>query len=508
MAQPTPEPQMPSAIVLGGGTAGFLTALAIKARFPNVPVRVIRSKEIGIIGVGEGTTVAVVAHLHSKAGLGLDVGEFYRTVNPIWKLGIRYLWGPRGSFNYAFGPQFAEQLPLPRPIAYYLREDLDLINRSAALMTRNKAFARSGQSLLPLVTRDHAYHLENHAFVAYLETQALRRGVVIVEDKVTRVELSDRGVERLQLESGRSESGLMFFDCSGFAGELLGKALKEPFVSYKKTLFCDRAVVGGWERGPNEPIQPYTVAQTMEAGWSWRIDHEHHINRGYVYSSSFITDDQAELEFRRCNPKVSATRIVKFRSGRFERFWVKNVVAIGNASGFVEPMEATAIAAICDQTMAVVTPLRNTGQVTPSIQHIANRRNAAYWDAIPRFLASHYKFNTMMDTPFWRAIWADCDLYGGEEYLEYYRQNGPDISFGDSLQDPHDQFKYVSHLVMYLGQNVPHANPYRSGPQEREAMNQWRAGRIAEATDGFTAEEALAIVRNPDWGWRPGFYDL
>ncbi len=331
---------------------------------------------------------------------------------------------------------------------------------------------------------------------------------MIIDDTVTKVEVGERGIEKLHLKSGGTESGLMFFDCSGFPSELLGKALAEPFVSYKKTLFCDRAVVGGWQRGPDEPIQPYTTAQTMQAGWSWRIDHEHHINRGYVFSSSFVTDQQADDEFRRINPKVNSTRFVKFRSGRFDRFWVKNVVAIGNASGFVEPMEATAIAAICDQTAAVIKVLTNTRRITPTVQAAANKRNAAYWDAIPRFLAAHYKFNTLIDTPFWRAIWADCDLYGGEEMFDYYRQNGPDMSFAPTLVDPHDQFGLESYIIMFMGQNVPSENQYTPGSWELTQLHQWRERRRAEAIAGVTAEEALSIIRDPRWEWRPGFYDV
>jgi tryptophan halogenase len=499
------HPESSTAIILGGGTAGFLTAIALRRRVPGLAVRLIRSKDIGIIGVGEGTTNAVVGHLHSSSALGLDVGEFCRAVNPIWKLGLKFLWGPRKSFNYAFG-RLNDQPPLPRQAAYYVADDLDLVNRSASLITAGNAFTRDPATGLPVITHDHAYHLENHAFVAYLETQAVRLGTVLIDDTVTSVDVGEAGVERLHLASGRIESAGIFFDCSGFPSVLLGKALGEPFISYKKTLFCDRAVVGGWQRGADEPIQPYTTAQTMEAGWSWRIDHEHHVNRGYVYSSDFITDDSAEQEFRQKNPKLGPTRTIRFRSGRFERFWVKNVVAIGNASGFVEPMEATAIAAICDQTMAVTAALANVKRVTPSLQAVVNRRNGIYWDSIPRFLAVHYKFNTLIDSAFWRAVRADCDLYGGEELLDFYRQNGPDITFGQSLLDPGDSFGLGGYVVLLLGQNVPHANPHQPSSRELAVLRQWRDNRRGEAARGVSAEQALAIIRRPEWVWRPGFY--
>ena len=497
--------------MLGGGTAGFITALTLRRRLPSVAVRLIRSKAIGIIGVGEGTTPAVLTHLFDRKHLGLDVGDFYRAVNPIWKLGIKYVWGPRGSFNYAFGRQLADRLPLPRPVAYYAGADpvddtVDLLNVAAALMTQGNAFARDPAGL-PIINGDHAYHLENRTFVAYLEAQAERAGVTILDDTVVGVDQDERGIRQLRLASGRIESGVVYADCSGFPSELLGKALGEPFVSYKSTLFCDRAVVGGWQRGADEPIQPYTTAQTMDAGWSWRIDHEHLVNRGYVYSSAFVSDDDAAAEFRRANPKVGDTRVVRFRSGRFARFFVKNVFAIGNASGFVEPMEATAIAAVCDQAAAVAAGLANVGRVTPAVRDACNRRNAAYWDAIPRFLAVHYKFNTQRATPFWRAIWADMDLAGAGPIVDYYRQCGPDLTYAEALLDRHDQFGLGSYMMMFLGQNVPHENRWAATPAERAVVDQWRQQRRQVARGGATAEATLAVVRHPGWQWRPGFYD-
>ncbi len=157
-----------------------------------------------------------------------------------------------------------------------------------------------------------------------------------------------RAWRRLRLESGRRETADLYLDASGFASVLLGKALGEPFVSYDKTLFCDRAVVGGWDRKDPEDmvIKPYTTCETMNCGWCWQIEHENRINRGYVYSSGFISDEEAEKEFRMKNPKVGPTRIVRFVSGRYRNVWVKNVVAVGNAGGFVEPLEATALGAM------------------------------------------------------------------------------------------------------------------------------------------------------------------
>ena len=210
-------------------------------------------------------------------------------------------------------------------------------------MTHNQVFPRRPDGL-PHITRDPAYHIENEHFVTFLEQYATKLGIQIMDDTVVEVKQNERGIAGLLLASGQTVAADLYVDSSGFRSVLLGKALGEPFRSFKASLFCERAVVGGWQRS-EEPIKPYTTAETMNAGWCWQIEHEHRINRGYVYSPDFISDDEAEQEFRAKNPKVGSTRIVKFVSGRYERAWVKNVVAIGNAGGFVEPLESTSLGA-------------------------------------------------------------------------------------------------------------------------------------------------------------------
>jgi tryptophan halogenase len=489
-----------SIIVLGGGTGGFLAATALRAKMPDLPVRLIRSKDIGIIGVGEGTTVGIQRHLFGN--LRLDIAEFYREVKPIWKLGIHYLWGPRPSFNFTFAQNMTMATSLPRSIGYYCHEDMSCSSIESSLISQKRAFRRNSATGLPYLNRCHAYHLENRVFCEYLEKIAVRMGVQIVEDKVISVECGERGVERLRMESGRVESADLFVDCSGFASELLGKAMQEPFDSYRSSLFCDRAVVGGWQRNVGELIQPFTTAETMDAGWSWRIDHEHQINRGYVYSSSFISDQQADDEFRRKNPKVQQTRIVKFRSGRYKRSWVKNVVGIGNAGGFVEPLEATAIAAICEQAQALASGLHAVNRwVGPKLAEVYSARDARHWDAIRRFLAVHYKFNTRLDTPFWREARESTDLAGAEPVVDYYLENGPDPLWAETHIDNHDQFGIEGYLTMLVGQQVPYRHQHPISAAEARTVHQHREENRKQAAAGYHAEHALAIIRMPGWEW-------
>jgi tryptophan halogenase len=340
-------------------------------------------------------------------------------------------------------------------------------------------------------------------FVGYLETIAARMGIMVREDTVDDVRQDEHGIRELHFASGQTADADLYVDCSGFVSALLGKTLGEPFVSYASSLYNDRAVVGSWER-TDEPIKPYTTAETMEAGWCWQIDHEHHINRGYVYSSAFLGEADAEAEFRAKNPKIAKTRVVRFVTGRYERDWVKNVVAIGNSSGFVEPLESTGLAAICGQSQALAETLFDAdGDPGPAIIGQFNKRFVRGWDAIRQFLAIHFKFNERFDTPYWRACRADTDLAGAEEIVEYYRENGPSVVYRTTLFPPQDQFGMEGYLSLLLGQQVLYRR--RHVPSATELAN-WERIRQAirdQTSRAFSVREALDFIRGPLWQW-PG----
>ena len=494
-------------LVLGGGSAGLLAALSLRARLPDLRVRVVHSPEIGIIGVGEGSTTDLPNHLHGF--LGIDPRRFHAEVRPTWKLGVRFLWGPRPQFDYTFTNRVTARVPqLRKGVGYYGYEDFPPSDFGSALMHHGKAFARQPNGA-PDVQRFAAYHMENADFVACLERIARERGIEFLEGKVERVERSEAGVGALVLAGGERLTADLFVDASGFRSELLGGALEEPFQSYDDTLLCDRAVAGGWERGA-EPIQPYTTAETMDAGWAWQIEHERHINRGYVYSSAFISDDAAEEEFRRKNPQVQKTRVVKFRTGRYARNWVGNVVAIGNAAGFVEPLEATALLVICHQARLLALALADSDCApTATLRESSNRIIAGLWDEIRDFLAIHYRYNTRLGTPFWAHCREAVALHGAEPIVRFYEENGPStVSEIDVLNPMRSIFRLEGFYTMLLGQKVPHRRPYDATPAERQA---WTAhcARYAEiAARGLSIRESLDVVRSPHWNWTPGFYQV
>lgn len=488
-------------LVLGAGSAGLIAAISLRRKLPQLTVRVVRSPEIGVIGVGEGTTPNFPKHIFEY--LGISRNRFHALAEPTWKLGIRFLWGPRGRFDYTFDQQLdCQWSDLPMPNGYYCDDEFRCASVPSALMWHGKAFPRQPDGC-PDIQGWHAFHIENKKLVDVLELVACENGVEIIDGKVIGSDrLPEGGLAAVHLEDGRRLGADFFIDCSGFRSELLGRTLEEPFVSFDRSLFCDRAVVGGWDR-TTEPILPYTTAETMDAGWAWQIEHEHHVNRGYVYSSQAISDDEAAAEFLRKNPKApKSPRIVKFRSGRYRRLWVENVVAIGNSGGFVEPLEATALMIVCAHAQTLLEMLnRSHLRPTPTWRALYNDLAAQGWTDIRDFLALHYKFNTALDTPFWCHCRDDTDVSNIAPLLEFYADNGPTGFCRYRLPRMENDFGVEGYLVMLVGNRAHYCAKHTPYEAERRNWERHRAEFIATAQVGLDVKESLAYIRHPSWQW-------
>jgi len=488
-----------SIVVLGGGSAGLMTALTLKRKLPQLDIRVLRSPDIGVIGVGEGTTIVFPRHFFEL--LRIPPKSFYQQAEPTWKLGIKFLWGAYDHFFYTFAFEYQHRFPdLARNNGFYYNPRYPIAGRISAMMSHGKVFPRRPDGL-PEFHQHHAFHVENRKLVGWLENACREQAVRLVDATVT-PEVAHEGIAALVTETGERITADLYVDASGFRSELLGRALGEPYRSYSDALFCDRAIIGGWKR-TDEPIHPYTTAETMNAGWCWQIEHEHFINRGYVYGSSWLEDDQALQEFRGKNPRVAEDpRLVKFRSGRHERFWRGNVVAVGNAAGFVEPLEATALQIICVEASTLADTLMDSlCEPTPSLVHLYNQYNTRAWDDIRDFLAVHYKFNRRLDTPFWQACRADTALHDASFLVEFYKENGPSVVAGAQLLHPSNSFGMDGYLAMLIGQNVPHAKPYDAPDKERTVWNQRCHTWDVEARRALDVKQSLAAIRGPNMRW-------
>ncbi len=243
-------------VVVGGGSAGFMAALTLAKRLPAAKVEVVHAPDIPVIGVGESTTVAIPRFLHEE--LGIDRREFFRAVEPSWKLGLRLEFGvPEIShFNYPFDLQLQKRVPgTGKTVGYHMLADAVDASLFSALMDRCKSPCRMQNGRVHSDPRS-AYHIKNDRYIAYLQRKSIEAGATTVEGEVAQVlrhENSD--VSGLKLKDGREVSGDFFVDCSGFRSLLLGKTLGTKFVSYAKSLLCDTAIVGQWNRSDPE-IRP------------------------------------------------------------------------------------------------------------------------------------------------------------------------------------------------------------------------------------------------------------
>ena len=485
-------------VVIGAGSAGLLAALALKRAFDHFDVCIVHSRQNPVIGVGESTTAIFPPFLHRS--LGLDVGEFFRAVQPSWKLGIRFEWGDPDNthFNYPFDRAMSFQpTGLSRLPSYFCLSDMQDASPFSARMDRGKSPCRRDRNGAVVVEDGIGYHIDNPRFLTYLMSKATECGITTMEGVMERVERSENGnVTSLQLEGDRQVEGDLFVDASGFRSLLLDKEMGTPFESYGSSLFCDTAVVGQWKR--EGPILPFTRAETMNHGWCWQIDFPYHVSRGYVFCSRFCDLETATQEFRAKNPQLERElRTIRFRSGRYRDFWVRNVVGIGNASGFVEPLEASALHVLVEQIRLVCRLLsEGNRRIVPALRQAGNQRFRELWNEVRDFLAIHYRFNRKLDTPFWQQCRADTDLAGAAELVKFYQAVGPS-TFAGAMIASGRIFGYDGFMTLLIGQKVATEFEARLSDSEIQAWIAYRA-RLREQCDAaLPMEEALPLVLGP-----------
>ncbi|MEP1332021.1 MAG: tryptophan 7-halogenase, partial [Lentilitoribacter sp.] len=470
-------------------------ALSIKYLNPQLKVDVIYSSRKGHIMVGEGTTYSVLNMLHSK--IGLDREEFAKRVKPTPKLGIRFLWGSRNIFDYTFeaNPYNTYYTEEKIPLGFMCDDDEPLMNLTpaSANMSMHRMSSKPNSQWPGSAALPAAYHFENHAFVEHLADSCRARGIQLHDMEVERVEQDEAGITQLCCNQGKSFKADLYVDASGFSGILMNKTLKEPVSSFKNHIFCDKAVVGGWSRSSSEPLKPYTTAETMNAGWCWQIEHRQQINRGYVFCSDFLSGEDAEAEFRLKNPKVEETRIIPFGAQRSKRAWVKNVVAIGNANGFVEPLEATNIHIICEYSIRLAELLSISKNPSEYIKKGFNDYVENRWQMIAEFLALHYRFNEKLDTPFWQFARNNTDLGDGQALVDYFQAVGPDAAGLRQMLRSNDMFGPAGYLAMLIGMNVSYKKEFQSAESSSAYLRLLKKKNIAMATQNQTADQWTAL---------------
>ena len=414
-----PETEIKSIGILGGGTAGYLAALAFSKLHPEIKMQVIESSKIPVIGVGESTTTEIVPFLHRT--LGIDPEEFFREVKPTLKFGIRFEWGPADTshfnFNFFAGHQHE---------SYYYENNILNANWPSVLMTANKVpivRQENGRLASLLGSVPFSYHIDNKSLIRFLRKQLHARNINIIDAEVTRVHLDEREyVQSLETEDGQNLSFDLYIDCSGFRSKILGQALKTEFISFKSTLKNDRAMT--FDSPNNGVIDTHTTVRTMNNGWCWKIPMRTENHFGYVHSSEFCDEATALKEVREKFGHIQNYKMVEFRTGRHVKAWNRNVFGLGNSYGFVEPLESTAIQTAVHSIMTLCRLMPKNFEDTSAIAGL-NQEIAATWDTFRWFLGMHYKFNTRLDTPYWQYCRANTDIGDAQMVVDLFQSRPP-----------------------------------------------------------------------------------
>ena len=409
--RPDAEPPVKHVCVVGGGTAGWMTALLLanSAYGRRLQVTVIESPQVGIIGVGEGSTPWMRGFFDS---LGIEEAEWMPECNATYKAGITFdRWSTRPGFERYFHPfgsmldnltmtQFVQNVHARLEGAdVHAHPDRFFIAHRLASECR----APRPQHSFPFDVW-YGYHFDAVLLGAFLHRKALERGVRHVARHVVSVRQDERGdITGLQLEGDETLEADFFVDCTGFASLLIGKALGTPFVPFADNLFNDAAIA--MPTPLDGPIMTQTVSTAMDHGWAWKIPLTGRCGNGYVYSTRFCSPDQAETELRAHLGLLDAdtpARHLKMRVGRVTHSWNRNCVANGLAQGFIEPLEATALLFVQRTAMMLVDALEK-GDIGEDARRGFNDTVNAQFEGTRDYIVSHYKTNSRTDTEYWRA---------------------------------------------------------------------------------------------------------
>lgn len=446
-------------VIVGGGTAGWMTAAALSkvlGDLPGLSITLVESEAIGTVGVGEATIPQITAF---NALLGIPEPEFMRETRATYKLGIEFVdWLRMGhSYVHPFGSYGIDMLGIDFH-HFWLRgqglgETASLDEYSIAAMAGKAGKYYPPQKdppNSPLAKMGYAFQFDAGRYAAYLRRRSEEQGVKRVEGKVVSVEQDGENghIASVTLESGTQVSGQLFIDCSGFRSLLLGDTLGVPFNDWTEWLPCDRAVAVPCTKA-DDADEPLTRSTARPAGWQWRIPLQHRTGNGHVYSSAFMSQDEATaiLLHSLDGEPLAEPNHLRFTGGHRARVWEKNVVALGLAGGFLEPLESTAIHLVQAGIARLMTLFPTTAFSQPEIDRYNSETTQDYID-IRDFLLLHYIASERDDSEFWRHCRAIELPESLQEKLAMFR------SSGRVLRNHNELFTETSWLSVMASQGI------------------------------------------------------
>lgn len=451
-------PRVHKVVIAGGGTAGWVAAATLSSQIGSLlDITLVESDHIGTVGVGEAT---IPTHKAFHRLLGIDEQEFMRATRASFKLGIAFKdWGQLGDrYIHSFGTIGPSTWMGDFQHMWYQAQaegfggDLDDYCLELQAAEAGK-FSKSENAKL-----NYAYHLDSSLYAKFLRRFSEARGVTRVEGKIQNVKLdSESGfIENLDLEDGQQIDGDFFIDCTGFRALLMGEAMGVKYEDWSSWLPMNRALAVQTEY--EEDILPYTCTTAHTAGWQWRIPLQHRTGNGHVYCSDYMSDEEAYsiLMNNIQGEKISEPKPIKFRTGKRQRSWNKNCVALGLSSGFLEPLESTSIHLIQIGATKLVQMFPFNG-ISEALSKHYNQSVDAELNSIRDFLVLHYKLNRRSDSEFWKDM-ATMDI---PDTLKHRLELFADTAI--AYQNDLDLFRSDSWVQVMKGQGLESSGYHHVG---------------------------------------------
>lgn len=460
-------------VIVGGGTAGWMAAAALShaLRGQYASITLVESDEIGTVGVGE-ATIPPIQFFNQL--LGIDELDFIRKTQATFKLGIEFKdWFRRGeSYFHPFGTH-GVSIEAVSFHHFWLRlrelgDTSEIGDYSPTTVgARMHRFAPPRRDQPPSATNlAYAYHFDAGLYAAYLRRYAERKGVERIEGKILGVNQrgEDGFIESVCLAGDRVLAGDLFIDCSGFRGLLIEETLHTGYEDWSHWLPCNRALAVPTEN--KGELLPYTRSTARSAGWQWRIPLQHRMGNGHVFSSGFISDDDARTELLQNleGKPLAEPRLLRFTTGRRKQSWNKNVVSLGLASGFMEPLESTSIHMVQTALFRLLSLLPAHAHDAPAVAEY-NRLTQLEYEQIRDFLILHYKATERDDSPFWNYCRTMAIPETLQHKIDLFRSRGRVARFDDQL------FIEPSWVAVFMAQGImPEAYDPLAGVQDLAAV--------------------------------------
>jgi 2-polyprenyl-6-methoxyphenol hydroxylase-like FAD-dependent oxidoreductase len=476
-------------VIVGGGSAGWMTALILARSLieQGVDITVVESPNVGIIGVGEGSTPWLRGFFDS---LDIEEAEWMPECHATYKCGITFeKWSTKPGFESYFHP-FASMLDNLTMTQFVHNADARLNGADvhahpdrffiATRIARNHLAPKAAEHFPFDIW--HGYHFDSVLLGQFLHRKALQRGVQYRTAHVTRANLDDQGaIASVVTAEGETISADIFVDCSGFAGLLIDQALKTPFVSFSENLFNDAAIAIPTPVGQSLPSE--TVSTALQAGWAWKIPLTSRFGNGYVYSTQFCTPDAAERELREHLGLLDSpipARHLKMKVGRVTKHWNKNCLAVGLSQGFIEPLEATALLFI-QQTATAFTEFLEQGDLSDAAHDRFNAQVNEHFEGTRDYIVTHYKTNSRNDTDYWRANAANRNLSDPLKQLLSLWMSGKGIAPAVRRRELGKGYPVFSWYSLMSGMGIFPDRPMLHAPRGKEAL--YRLGDIDNLLD-------------------------